>query len=359
MRPCHLQALTQPLLLRHLCFKGMRNLTAFTEYITREKHAKDRDLGVFARRLTLESSNETYSIDLDTTGAFRLELWSLLQLLPYLEVFHHEYGLMTYDHMLSLVQTSGNYLRDLHVRLASGSSCETSLMLIGQLRHLRRLHICTPSEDEDSSQVLFSHALPLTLDHLREFTWETEGSTLPWVTLLSRSHFPSLERLRFCLCFIWAHINEFSQFFTRHPRIQVLCLDVFRGNLDGLLSLPISAHTISFTDRMPPASDVWLGLPTSVRTLIVPIHSAAYRDDVEIFEFLEETLSQVTPPGLQEIRLSGSFRWETFARAGFADEETAHLYANVLHFATVLATRGIRVTDDHGTSATIQLTTAQ
>jgi hypothetical protein len=351
------QILTQPLLLRHLCFKGMRNLTAFTEHVTREKHAKGRDLGVFARRLTLDSSNETHKIDLNTTGAFHSELSSLLQLLPYLEVFHHDYGLITYDHMLSLVQTSGNYLRDLHVRLAGGSSCETSLILIGQLRHLRRLHICTPHEDEDSSQRLFSHASPLTLDQLKEFTWEAGESTLPWVTLISRSHFPSLERLRFCLCFDPAHIDEFSQFFTQHPRIQVLCLDVLWENLGGLFSLPISAHTISFIDEMPPASDVWFGLPTSVRTLIVPIHSAAYRDD--IFEFLEETLSQVTPPGLQEIRLSGSFRWGTFARSGFADEETAHLYANVLHFATVLATRGIRVTDDHGTSASIQLTTAQ
>jgi hypothetical protein len=341
------------LLLRHLCFKGMRNLTAFTEHMTREKHAKGRDLGAFVRRLTLDS----YSIDLDSNGAFHSELSSLLQLLPYLEEFHHDHGLIMYDHMLSLVQTSGNYLRDLHIRLAGGSSCETSLILIGQLRHLRRLHICTPHEDEDSSQRLFSHASPLTMDKLTEFTWEADGSTLPWVALISRSHFPSLERLRFCLSFEPAHIDEFSQFFTRHPRIQVLCLDVLWENLEGLFSLPISAHTISFMDEIPPASNVWSGVPASVRTLVVPIHSAADRD--EIFEFLEETLSQVTPPGLQEIRLSGTFRWGTFARSGYVDEMTAHLYANVLYFATVLATRGIRLTDENGTSASIQLTTTQ
>jgi hypothetical protein len=333
----------------------MRDVTAFMEYITREKHAKGRDLGVFARRLTLESSN--YRIDLDTTGAFRVELSSLLQLLPYLEVFHHDDGLITYDHMLSLVQTSGNYLRDLHVRLAGGSSCETSLILIGQLRHLRRLHICTPWEDADSSQRLFSHASPLTLDNLKEFTWEADESTLPWVALISRSIFPSLERLRLCLCFDQAHIDEFSPFFTQHPRIQVLCLDVLWENLEGLFSLPISAHTISFIDDVPPASVAWTGLPASVRTLVVPIHSTAYATD--FFEFLEGTLSQVTPPGLQEIRLSGSFRWETFARSGFADQETAYLYAKVLHFATAIATRGIRVTDDDGTSASIQLRTTQ
>jgi hypothetical protein len=277
---------------------------------------------------------------------------SLLQLLSRLEVFTNHNGLTTYEHVLPLVQSSRETLIRIHVQLAPGPTYVISVALIGQLRKLRHLSVHTPVHD-DSASPSIDEISALNLPLLEDLHWTAAWSNPPWISLLARSFFPRLKTVMIVARFHEKHVSGLSQFFRRHSKLKVLTFNTLARTLPSLLQLPISAQVLQFGITVPPAETVFAHCPASVSTLSIPVPETG--NSGEVITFLQRAHTLSLPQGLREIRLHGTFSWTTYAQSP-PDESSAHFYANVMHCATLLSLKGVRVTDLSGASATIQIT---
>jgi hypothetical protein len=303
---------------------------------------------------TLILSRPRKSQDFISTGS---SLSTLIALLPRLEVFDNVavgvvHG-MDHEHVFALVQSAKDTLVSLCVSLIDGASCVTSLLLIGQLRHLRVLRVQSYYITEGDGQYLTALP-PLELGELNTLKWSMPSET---ASLLARSHFPNLREMTLS--------NELESpndvvcmgaFFAAHPGVHALCLDVETDAMTDILRLPISARTLHFTERAPPADSLLRHLPPSVRRL--KLSEGAITEEEELVDLLEALYEESSLHGLKEICLASPFSWKQYLQYGPPDEEDAYLYGRVLHCATLLASKGIRVADDDGAVATISVSHA-
>jgi hypothetical protein len=266
--------------------------------------------------------------------------------------FRNQNGLTTYEHLLPLVQSSRDTLHQIYVKLASGPTYGISVALIGQLRNLRILSVHTPAHDNTANPSI-DEIPALYLPLLEELHWIAAWANSPWISLLARSSFPRLKTVIIVSRFREQRIPGLGQFFRRHSNLALLHFTTMARSLPSLLRLPISAKVLQFGITVPPAETVFAHCPASVSIVSIPVPDTGHSADV--ITFLQSAHTLPLPQGLTEIRLHGTFSWTKYAQSP-PDETSAHFYANVMHCATLLSLKGVRVADLSGASAVIQIT---
>jgi hypothetical protein len=336
----------RPLFYRHLRFTKLSAMDALTNHLVRHSSLTGCNLGMFCRSLEVQvSHNELVHISGETVLA------SLLLLLPQLERFHQDVAVVRYSHMSALVSSCRNTIRSLHVRLRSGQSYATSLLLIGQLRRLQELVVEAGSMTDESDAALVDMP-PLGLGHLTGVTWTTTRATLPWVSYIARSQFPALRRIRLDVVLTDGQVELLEPFFANHPNIQEACLDINTARLGRVCQMPIFVHTLEFTEDVPRGHELLPNIPVSVRRLKLPVFDGTdYYSD--IFDLLHAVHAGMTAPRLEEIHLSPDFDWKWSTQESEPSEENAGFYGRMVYHAMRLAAKGILVKDRHGTSLTL------
>jgi hypothetical protein len=333
--------MVRPLTYRHLRFTKLSAMDALTNHLVRHSSLTGCNLGMFCRSLELQNGD----IEL-TMKMGEAVLTNLLVLLPRLELFYQDIGTVGYSHMFFLASSCKDTLRSLSVALANGQSYATSLLLIGQMRRLQELFVETgPMSDE--SDAALAGLPPLELGKLTDVGWAATRVTPNWLSYIARSQFPALRRIRLCVAFNDGQTELLRPFFTRHPDIQGACLDVDWSHLGSMLLMPLSVHTLEFSEGVPPADELLPNCPVSVRRLKIVVDDDTDYNS-EVFDLLRAFDFGQMPPGLEEIHLSPGFDW-TWYKEQEPLEDVAGFYGRVVHHAMRLAVKGILVKDRQGT----------
>jgi hypothetical protein len=346
----HRQELATPLLYRHVTFtsKSSGRLNSFARLLLAANSAKSSPAR-WTRSLTLTLPNR--HIHLETISL-------ILMHLPALQSFAavQARAWTTADELMILSRHSRSSLRRIQLYLHGDSLDGVNIDVFNSFTSLVILQLNIWGDKSVFSRQLGSR---LQLDNLKVLHWNYENAAdSSSLGILSSSRFPMLEYLLMSIHEMdrGSSLTLLKRFFTQHTGLRNVTAFMPSGLVDQLLANNVSTLHLELAGMFcEPRPAIVPLLHTCTRRLSFPyVMSSAY----DMADFLHAVLLAPSSLGLSEIEMqrtqSGTFSWDSFVKMSL-ERDKAGPFGNVLRHALALQSRGIKVIDGIGKTASLNL----